>query len=174
MMIFSMLSYLLKDTNIKFEDAGMAELVYSIPVNETETFNILLMHGHQKDMSGDLDKAIMKIKGLYSAKGVRIDFVLFGHFYEARITDSYARSSSMVGANAYADKGLHLYSKASQNLHIVWNRNDVMSVKVDLQQSNPDIYYQYDKSFESYTERSGDKLSKETIPVSSYIIPVAH
>ena len=101
--------------------------------------NILLIHGNQsgfgKTPATGIDRSIRK----YADKKINIDHILFGHIHETMIADLYSRSSSLVGANDYSEKGLLLTSRASQNLHII--KKDVWhSMKIDLQNTDNDGY----------------------------------
>jgi len=97
-------------------------------------YNVLLLHG--EDIGGDLEKRIIQIIGKYAGRGVVINFVIFGHTHSARVGDIYARGSSLVGANAFSEYGLHLLGRASQNIFLCWPDGGIDGVKVDLQNTD--------------------------------------
>ena len=78
------------------------------------------------------------------------------------ITDTLARSSSLVGANAYSENALNLYSRAAQNIYIMLEdgRHDI---RIDLQNSSFEGY-DIDLQLASYNAKSLQKTyKKETI-----------
>ena len=70
---------------------------------------ILMIHGHQIKMSG-VASQIQRLKGKWSDYLCHetINYVLFGHFHTSRITDLFARSGGLCGANAYSALGTAL------------------------------------------------------------------
>ncbi len=125
--------------------------------------NVLLIHGNQLGGS-KIEASVQKVKGKYAAQGIVIDFVLLGHFHSARIGDAYARSSSIIGANAYSEDGLQLASRASQNLHILFPDGNRDSIKVDLQNISGVSGYDIETKLEEYNAKSANKLiNKEVI-----------
>lgn len=150
--IHNILSYIFKDKE------GVEVILHSPleKVVEIKGKNLLLIHGHQ--FRGKLDSKLSDKIRQYAQKGIVIDFVIFGHLHEARIGDLYARSSSIVGANAYSENALGLTSKASQNVHI-FTDTDIHSMKVDLQNYDGYEGYPIQKELESYNAKSADKCS---------------
>lgn len=127
-------------------------------------YNWLLIHGHQNGFSSSLSHTISKLIRLYSDKGIIVRFVIFGHIHEALITDTYARSSSLVGANSYSEKGLLLTSRASQNIHIQYEDGGIDTIKIDLQNTNGYEGYPIKRELEEYNAKSATKLyGNETI-----------
>ena len=155
--IYNCLRYLFKDSNINFIDGDPSEIVINVAGQ-----NLLMLHGHG-GLKGGIEKAINQIMGRYSAKGIDVDYVIFGHVHSARVGDNYSRSSSMVGANDYSEKALNLTGRASQNCYIFYNNGNRDGIKVDLQNvSNKG--YEIDKSLEAYNAKSANKTEKtETI-----------
>jgi predicted phosphodiesterase len=121
--------------------------------------NVLLLHGNQVDKN-HVEKSVQQIKGKWIAKGVPIDLVLFGHLHSARIGDTYARGSSIVGANAYSDSALQLTSRASQNIHILYTDRSRDSIKIDLQYYDGYDGYEIDEDLEEYNAKSLAKTHK--------------
>jgi len=121
--------------------------------------NILLTHGIK--FGNDPHKHITKMIRQYADKGITIDFVLFGHIHEALIADLFARGSSLVGANAYSEDGLLLTSRASQNIHIV-RKNEIESIKIDLQDITGIVGYDITKKLEAYNAKSASKTKTKT------------
>ena len=148
--IFEMLRLLLPDIN--FIRGSALELVVKV-ANK----NVLLVHGHQlgKMTSSNISKVISK----YSRRNIKIDFIICGHLHETMITDSFARSSSLVGANAYSDNALNLYSRAAQNLYI-FTKEGRHDIRIDLQNSSFKGY-NIDKELFSYNAKSSKKINKK-------------
>lgn len=122
----------------------------------------LVIHGHQisKDVTKDVSKLIRK----YAQMDISVDFVIWGHIHEAMISDTYARSSSLCGSNNYSEDGLLLVGRASQNIYMVFEKDRIDAIKIDLQ--NTDGYAGYDTKDwqDAYNPKSIEKLHKgETI-----------
>ncbi len=125
--------------------------------------NMLLTHGESIKTERD-------IRDLYSKwanKGKLIDFILHGHYHSTAITDLSARSASLCGANAYSDKQLNLYGKASQNIHVVMKDKSIHNFRIDLQNVEGVQGYDIVKELEEYHAKSARKLhnSKTTLEV---------
>jgi predicted phosphodiesterase len=114
---------------------------------------ILLLHGHQIKMSG-VSSQIQRLKGKWSDYLCHetIDYVLFGHFHTSRVTDLFARSGGICGANAYSDNKLQLSSRASQNMFLI-DYDGIHGIKIDLQHSNKFDGYGIDPVLETYNAR---------------------
>ena len=119
------------------------------------------MHGESigKESHGTL---MQKIRGKWADAGVLVDFIIFGHFHSTVIADTYARSSSLVGANAYSDSGLNLTGKASQLIHLV-GPNSIDSVKIDLQEYDNYEGYNIDDSLLIYDTKSVSKVVQKKV-----------
>tara|TARA_R100000808_G_C2146253_1_gene154167 strand:+ start:570 stop:1787 length:1218 start_codon:yes stop_codon:yes gene_type:complete len=154
--IFQCLRYLFKDSEITFVHGDPSELVINVAGQ-----NLLMMHGHGS-FRGKLDTAINQIAGRYSLKGIKIDYVIFGHIHSARVGDNFGRSSSMVGANDYSEKALNLNGRASQNCYIFYNDGNRDGIKIDLQNVKSEGY-DIDKSLEAYNAKSHGKTKKKKI-----------
>jgi len=100
--------------------------------------NLLLIHGHGTKGTGQ--RNIQSLVGKYVARGVSINMVISGHIHEAFISDLYARSSSLVGSNNYAEDALNLTGRASQNVYLVSKDGGFDGIKVDLQNVGDDSY----------------------------------
>lgn len=146
--IFEMLNLLLPD--ITFIRGGALEVVVKIAGQ-----NVLLIHGHQlgKMDSGKISKVVAK----HARKGVRVDFILCGHLHETMIMDLFARSSSLVGANAYSENALNLSSRAAQNIYIMFNDGSRQDVRIDLQETVGFDGYDIDRELFAYNAKSLDK-----------------
>lgn len=84
--------------------------------------NILLIHGDT--IRGDINKSVNFLKLKYLEKGVRVDYVLFGHIHEPLIACGWARSGALVGADSYSSHKLNIpISHISQNIGIVTKEN---------------------------------------------------
>jgi len=153
--IFNFLSYLFRNSpGIKFLMNGnpMEQVV------KVGNKNILLIHGHS--IKGKVETEVQNIKGKYTAEGIIIHYIIFGHKHSARIGDVYSRGSSIVGANAYSDRALQLISRASGNIHIVYTSNRIDSVKIDLQNTDGIEGYQIEKEIEAYNAKSADRIKQ--------------
>jgi predicted phosphodiesterase len=152
--IFEMLRLLLP--NINFITSGGLELVV-----EVNGHNVLLIHGHQLgNMQSD---KIAKVMSKYARNGIILDFMICGHLHETKITDLFARSSSLVGANAYSENALLLSSRAAQNIYIMKD-NERHDIRIDLQHTKGFKGYAINKELSSYNAKSLDKtLKKQTV-----------
>ena len=151
--IFQCLRYLFRDSCVKFIHGDPSELVINVAGQ-----NLLMLHGHGS-LKGKLDSSVNQIAGRYSLKGIKIDYVIFGHVHSARVGDNFGRSSSMVGANDYSEKALNLNGRASQNCYIFYNNGNRDGIKVDLQHTDKEGY-NIDESLEAYNAKSAKKRQK--------------
>ena len=150
--IFQTLRYIFRDTDIAFVDGDPTEVVVEVAGQ-----NLLVLHGNGSIKKG-IDTSITQIMGRYRARGIDINYVIFGHIHSARVGDNFSRSSSMVGANDYSEKALNLSGRASQNCYIFYKNGNRDGIKVDLQNYTDDMY-DIEKSLESYNAKSHDKLN---------------
>jgi predicted phosphodiesterase/transposase-like protein len=155
--IFNMLRALFMGSKINFVADDPMEVVLKVAGQ-----NLLLLHGHGSITSRH-ESSINQIKGRYASRGINIDYIISGHIHSARIGDTYARSSSLVGANDYSEKALNLSGRASQNLYIFYENGNRDGIKVDLQNTE-NRGYNIHKSLEAYNPKSIKKLMpKKTI-----------
>ena len=155
--IFNCLRYLFKESDIHFIDGDPSEIVINVAGQ-----NLLMIHGHGS-VGSAIEKSVNQTVGRYSMKGIRIDYVIFGHVHSARVGENYSRSSSMVGANDYSEKALNLSGRASQNCYIFYNNGNRDGIKIDLQNVN-NTGYEINKTLEAYNAKSANKRQKtETI-----------
>jgi predicted MPP superfamily phosphohydrolase len=152
--IFEMLRLLLPD--ITFIRGDALELVVEVAGQ-----NVLLIHGHQL---GKMDSnRISKVVAKYSRKAIKIDFIICGHLHETMITDLFARSSSLVGANAYSENALNLSSRAAQNIYIMLKEGR-QDIRIDLQDVKGYKGYMINKELTAYNAKSFEKIKpKNTI-----------
>jgi len=149
--IFEILRMLLPDIN--FITSGGLELVV-----EVNGHNCLLIHGHQLgNMQND---KIAKVISKYARNGIILDFMMCGHLHETKITDMFARSSSLVGANAYSENALLLSSRAAQNIYIMKD-NERHDIRIDLQHTKGFKGYAINKELSAYNAKSLDKTHKK-------------
>jgi len=149
--IFEMLRHLFKQTNVEFVVDDPSEVVVNVAGQ-----NLLLLHGNGS-FTTQHEKSVNQIKGRYTAQGKQIDFIISGHIHSARIGDTYARSSSLVGANEYSEKGLNLAGRASQNIYIFHENKNIDGMKIDLQNVG-EVGYDIDSELESYNAKASTKL----------------
>ncbi len=139
------------DSEVNFIDGSAGENVVNLNGK-----NILLLHGNQ--IKANHMKSMQSIRGKYSDMGIKIDFALYGHLHATLITDFYARSASLCGANSYSDNDLQFSSKASQNIHII-SDTDIHSFKLDLQNVDGIEGYKIDEDLIAYNAKSHEKIS---------------
>ena len=152
--IFTMLRYLFAGTDaVSFALGDPTELVVNVAGQ-----NILLLHGHSQQIQKDVESSVQKIKGKYVSRGVFVRYTLFGHLHSARLGDTYARSSSLVGSNDYSDKGLQLDGRASQNIYIVRENGNIDSIKIDLQDTDGITGYHIIDELACYNAKSAQLL----------------
>ena len=152
--IYQTLKYIFRDTDITFIDGDPTEMVVEVAGQ-----NLLILHGNGAIKKG-IDTSITQLMGRYKARGVNVDYVIFGHIHSARVGDNFSRSSSMVGANDYSEKALNLAGRASQNCYVFYNNGNRDGIKIDLQ--NYKDGYDIESSLESYNAKSHDKLKQGT------------
>lgn len=129
--------------------------------------NILITHGLK--IEKEIEKAVQRKVGQYASRGIKLDFIIFGHNHSSRIGDTYARGSSMIGANAYSEEALHLTGRASQNIHVIFDKHNRDSIKIDLQDTTGIKGYDIEKELEVYHAKSAEKTKDETIVVKVVI-----
>lgn len=138
-----------KIKNIDFISGDWKESLISI-----DGFNLLLLHGEY--LKGE--KSMEQLFSKWSKKGVILNFVIYGHYHSTMITDFSARGASLCGSNDYSDRGLNLFSRASQNIHIVNKDNGVDSIKLDLQNVDRKDGYNVIEELKAYNAKSSQKL----------------
>jgi predicted phosphodiesterase len=161
--IHGMLKQLFKKSNVKFFDGNCNQRIVEIVGQK-----ILLQHGHQHK-STNASKGFQSTKGLLASQGIVIDFVISGHFHNAKLGDVFAQGSSLAGANAFSNDALQLESRASQNLHIFFINGNRDSIKIDLQNVEGVQGYPIDKELEAYNAKSVNK-SKKKVTVHKVVI----
>jgi len=152
-MIFEMLRMMFRKTKgLVFLNNPVQEHVVKI-LNK----NILIIHG-TTIKNGNVTTQIQKIKTKWTDHiGEKIDYVIWGHYHAAQITDLHARSGSLCGGNDYSDHGLQLSSRASQNVYIV-RPDGIGSMRVDLQDVSGITGYKIEKDLEAYNVKSFEKV----------------
>ena len=153
-MIHEMLRFMFLDKQgIEFLDGNLMEQVIEVMGN-----HILMVHGQQIKMS-QVSSQMQRLKGKWSDYnlGKTINYVIFGHFHTARITDLFGRSGGLAGANGYSDNLLQLSSRASQNIYFV-DKEGIDGLKIDLQNYEGFEGYNIDKMLEAYNPRSAQRV----------------
>ena len=152
-MIFEMLRMMFRNSKgIAFLNKPIQEHVVKV-LNK----NILIIHGHSIK-NGNVTTQIQKIKTKWTDHiGEKIDYVIWGHYHAAQITDLHARAGSLCGGNDYSDHGLQLSTRASQNVYIV-RKDGINAMKVDLQDVSGITGYAIEKELEAYNVKSFDKV----------------
>jgi hypothetical protein len=152
--ILKVLGYLFrKSKNITFFECG-----YNDGIIDVNGKNVLLTHFNNQK-KGDLESQVQKIIGKYASNNIKIDYMLFGHLHSSYVSSFFARGGSLCGSNDYSSDGLHLNSKAMQNLIIV-EKNGIHTLNVDLQEYDGYEGYNIITELEEYNAKSHDKLKK--------------
>lgn len=154
--IFEILRHYFKKTDVQFVVDDPTECVVNIAGQ-----NLLLLHGNGS-FTTQYEKSVNQIKGRFSGRGVQIDYIISGHIHSARVGDIASRSSSLVGANEYSEKGLNLSGRASQNIYIFHENKNIDAMKIDLQNVG-DECYDIDEELESYNAKSSNKLKPNKV-----------
>lgn len=136
---------------IQFVDGDPREKIVRIAGH-----NVLILHGESISKNNQL--SIQQIAGGYAFKGVLIDYVLYGHFHSAHISDFFSRSSSLVGSNAYNERELGVIGRASQNIYIFYDNKSHDAIKIDLQNTSNIEGYHVEKELEAYNAKSLSKI----------------
>ena len=151
--IVNMLSYLFKDNGINFIDGDPMEQVVALAGQK-----VLFMHGHGR-IKANHETSINQIKGVYTSRGINLDYVVSGHIHSARVGDTFSRSASLVGANDYSEKALNLEGRASQNCYVFHDNGNRDGIKIDLNNvRNIEAGYTVSEETEAYHAKSYDKL----------------
>jgi len=161
-LVYNMLKMLFKDSKgITFVEGDPVEQV--INVNGS---NILITHGTGiKEGQGPMQQVF----GKYAAKGILLDYAIFGHVHFTNITDIYSRSGSLIGNNVYSDRSLNLITKASQVLHIIETDGTINSLKVGLQYAADYEGYDIQDDLEAYNSKLADNTKQRTTIVKVVI-----
>jgi len=120
--IFYMLKQLFNKSNIEFLDSGDMKERYI----EVNGFNLLILHG--EGIKNDTSKLLSK----FALKGKPVDIILSFHFHSVLMTDYSFRTGSLCGGNAYSDKNLNYYSRASTGIVLVNEDNSWDGIKIDV------------------------------------------
>lgn len=133
--------------------------------------NVLLIHGHNGTANTKLvDQRMAQYKARYAAHGISIDYVLMGHIHQAFVSDTFARSGGLPGANAYSEKALNLESKASQNFYIIEEDGSIHGTKVDLQKYDNYEPYAFNSDVAMYNTCSDRKVKEQNGVVIHQIV----
>ncbi|KKK51450.1 hypothetical protein LCGC14_3114790, partial [marine sediment metagenome] len=128
--------------------------------------NILITHGTGIKEG---QSAMQQVFGKYAAKGILLDYAIFGHIHFTNITDIYSRSGSLIGNNVYSDRVLNLITKASQVVHIVEVDGTINSLKVGLQYASDYEGYDIQDDLEAYNSKLADNTKQRTTIVKVVI-----
>jgi len=154
-LIFNMLKAVLKDhPYITFMDSNPKETVV-----EVNGLKILITHGEMyKQATQD---RIQKTFGRYAARGINLDYIIFGHIHFANIGDIFARSGSISGSNTYSEYGIDLVTKASQNLHIIYKEGEMDNIRMDIHNTNGFPGYPLHDDVDAYNALGNKKVYKK-------------
>ena len=156
--IFNILKLLFKNNKgIQFVDGDPSEQVIKI-----SNSIFLIMHGNNIRSANGTHTEIQKIVGKFANKGINVDYSLIGHYHSAHISDTFSRSSSLVGANEYSEKCLNLASKSSQNVFIVHKNKELDCIRFGLQNIDNVTGYEIDDVGDAYNSKSKQKSYENT------------
>jgi hypothetical protein len=108
-----------------------------------------------------------QVIGKYSLQGYDIQHAFFGHLHSAYISDYFSRGGSICGSNTYNENALQLVSRASQNLHILFEDGSMDSTKIDIQDS--ETGYDITDITEAYNTKSANKLKSNDVIIKVVI-----
>lgn len=156
-LIYNMLKLLFKNSSgVSFVDGDPVEQVINI-----NNSNVLITHG---TAFKEGQAAMQQVFGKYAAKGILLDYAIFGHVHFANVTDIYSRSGSLVGNNVYSDRYLNLVTKASQVIHVVEKDGSIDNIKISLQYTNGYEGYDIKDDLTAYNSLLADNTrERETI-----------
>lgn len=131
---------------------------------------ILFVHGHQYEGGGRVQDIVAKDVAKFARAGKSVNYTIFGHIHCTHISDSFARSGSLPGANAYSGHKLLVSSRASQNIFVV-DADGINAVPIDLQNCAGCDGYSYHKELVSGSgmRKSVDK-ARDTTTVFKLVI----
>lgn len=153
-LVHHMLSKLFANNNVVDFVGGMGlEFIISVDTEAGER-NVLMGHGHNYGKMNDAQ--IAKISDKWTKKGTVLHYIICGHLHSTMITDFLARGASLVGNNEYADRGLNLAGRASQNLISINSDGSIDSLRIDLQDTDGSMYNIKD-DLEAYNAKSAEK-----------------
>jgi len=161
-LIFNMIKLLFKGAKgITFIEGDPVEQV--INVNGS---NILLTHG---TTIKEGQAAMQQVFGKYAAKGILLDYAIFGHIHFTNVTDIYSRSGSLIGNNVYSDRYLNLITKASQVIHAIALDGTIDNIKVGLQYADAYEGYDIQDDINAYNSKLADNTKERTTIVQIVI-----
>lgn len=131
--------------------------------------NFLLVHGNiHKGLATTpkIETEVGKLKSRYASAGIKIDYVICGHIHSTFISNTYARSASLVGSNAFSERTLNFTSKAAQNAYVVLEDGSVDGIMIDLQHYDGYEAYPYDKENIRYF----NDTEKGTVVIQSVLV----
>ena len=156
-LVYNMLKLLFnKSKGITFIDGDSVEQVINI-----NNSNILITHG---TTIKEGQAAMQQIFGKYAAKGILLDYAIFGHVHFTNVTDIYSRSGSLVGNNVYSDRYLNLVTKASQVVHFIEKDGSMYALNLSLQYTDGYPGYDIKDDLSAYNSLLADNTrERETI-----------
>lgn len=166
LMLYMMLKNTHEKNNLAFLDNPDNPMEQVIDINGS---NFLLVHGNGHRglaNTSKIETEVEKIKSRYSSNGVNVHYVVCGHIHSTYISNSYARSASIVGSNAYAERTLNCTSKASQNVFVVDYDGSIDGFMIDLQTYEGYEGYEYDHEsieYNSNDDRGGTVLIQKVL-----------
>jgi len=144
MTIYNILAMLFNGTRVNFYLGNPSEQILNL-----DGTNVLLFHGNNLPRAVNIENKVSEVISKYAKQGINIRYALFGHYHSPIISNEFARSGSLVGANAYSSYDLNFTSKASQNIFIL-EGNNVKAILVDLQEYNKDTNYDLTEALQRY------------------------
>ncbi len=146
LMVFEMLKQTHQRPGMVFVDSGDNPMEQVVNVNGV---NFLLVHGNGHSgiaATSKIENEVQKIKARYAEQDIKIGYVICGHIHSTYIANGFARSASLVGSNAYAERTLNFSSRAAQNIFLVYSDATVDAMMVDLQEYSGFEGFEFDNS----------------------------
>lgn len=146
LMVFEMLKQTHARPGMQFVDSGDNPMEQVVEVNGV---NFLLVHGNGHSnmaATNKIESEVQKLKARYAEQDIKIGYVLCGHIHSTYIANGFARSASLVGSNAYAERTLNFTSRAAQNIFLVYSDATVDAMMVDLQEYSGFEGFEFDNS----------------------------
>lgn len=162
LMIYDLLKISHEKEGLRFVDSNDNPMEQVVSVNNV---NFLLVHGNGHSglaATNKIENEVQKIKARYAEQDIRINYVLCGHIHSTYIANNFARSASLVGSNAYAERNLNFTSRAAQNIFVVYEDGTIDGTMIDLQEYDGYEGFGFDPSLLVHTST---KISKPVVHI---------
>jgi len=151
-------------SHVKFIETNYREVVL-----EVDDITYLFLHGDI--LKKDKEKSIRDLVAKYATlHGVLIDYVIFSHYHNSKISDTWSGTGTMMGGDEYSTGDLMYTTRASQNIYYKYGHS-VEGLRIDLQDvedfiKDEEAYY-IDKELERYRVKT--KKSNVQVVINSLV-----